>query len=323
MTAANPTSQPEPRLSMTAITIELQGVTLVSTEEDVSRISWYTGARQIRFTREADGSIEAILGNSRLNIAPNRTKLTRGLRSHPALAGNDIRECCHMMTRILEGAQDTVEMLVIRLLATAAVRPELGRSIRGTELRSRALEPATSPGGVRFPIWHHLTPNDASAGDPFRFSVQYDTTAAVIIECNPSEAVMVDIALALMDEMDRRTTLAMADEDEEPKQLAEVADPAYFGNIIRSFPEWEYDTRAIALFVVVDSLAVGHLTVPDGALQLTMGELRQLARGYEDLFTGHPDAPQGPENLDQRSIGLLRQIRSHNWPSEDDATEAK
>ena len=87
MTAANPTSQPEPRLSMTAITIELQGDALVSTEEDVSRISWYTGARQIRFTREADGSIEAILGNSRLNIAPNRTKLTRGLRSHPALAG--------------------------------------------------------------------------------------------------------------------------------------------------------------------------------------------------------------------------------------------
>ena len=134
---------------------------------------------------------------------------------------------------------------------------------------------------------------------------------------------MVDIALALMDEMDRRTTPAMADEYEEPKQLAEVADPAYFSNIIRSFPEWEYDTRAIALFVVVDSLAVGHLTVPDGALELTMGELRQLARGYEDLFTGHPDAPQGPENLDQRSIGLLRQIRSHNWPSEDDATEAQ
>ena len=286
MTAANPTSQPEPRLSMTAITIELQGDALVSTEEDVSRISWYTGARQIRFTREADGSIEAILGNSRLNIAPNRTKLTRGLRSHPALAGNDIRECCHMMTRILEGAQDTVEMLVIRLLATAAVRPELGRSIRGTELRSRALEPATSPGGVRFPIWHHLTPNDASAGDPFRFSVQYDTTAAVIIECNPSEAVMVDIALAVMDEMDRRTSRAMADEDEEPKQLAEVADPAYFGNIIRSFPEWEYDTRAIALFVVVDSLAVGHLTVPDGALELTMGELRQLARGCRHCL-GH------------------------------------
>ena len=132
-----------------------------------------------------------------------------------------------------------------------------------------------------------------------------------------------DIALAVMDEMDRRTTLAMADEYEEPKQLAEVADPAYFGNIIRSFPEWDYDTRAVALFAVVDSLAVGHLTVPDGALQPTMGELRQLARGYEDLFTGHPDAPQGPENLDQRSKTLLLQIRRHNWPSEDDATGAE
>ena len=247
-----------------------KGVTLDSYEEDVSRISWDTGARQIRFTREADGSIEAILGNSRLNIAPNRTKLTRGLRSHPALAGNDIRECCHMMTSILEGAQDTVEMLVIRLLATAAVRPELGRSIRGTELRSRALEPATSPGGVRFPIWHHLTPNDASAGDPFRFSVQYDTTAAVIIECNPAEAVMGDIALALVDEMDDAPAGPWPTKTRNRNSWPAWAGPAILRPTSSAHSRMGIRHQIVELFAVVDSLAVGHLTVPDGALELTM-----------------------------------------------------
>ncbi len=326
MTAPDQTLQPEPRLSMMAVTIELQGDTRASAEEDVHRISWYTGAPATRFIREADGSIEARLGDSLLVIARDRARLTRILRRNPALARNDIRDCCRMMAVVLEETPKTVEMLIIRVQAMAAQRPELSGSTRGTGLESNALATAVSHGGVRVPVWHRLIPNhhDPLAGELFHFTLNYDATAAVITEQNPSEELMVDIALALVDEMDRRVSRTMVDDamiddaqDEDPKPLTTLADPEYFANLIRSFPAWDCDGKADGLFVVVDALAVGYLTTPDGALELTMAELRGLARGYEDFFTGRQGAPQGTEDLDQRSIELLRQIRRHNWPSED------
>ena len=233
---------------MTAITIELQGAALVSTQEDVDHISRDTDQRVLRFTWEADGSIEAWLGNSRLNVAGNCTRLTHGLYKHPMEAENDIRHCCHLMAMILEKAQHAVEMLVIRVQAMATARPELARSVEGIELESNDLAPATSTGGERFPVWHRLTSNhDTTAREFFDFYFNYDATAAVVTEHNPSEEFMVDVALTLMDEMDRRTSRAMGAgygygyEVDEPEPLALLAEQEFFDVMIRIFPEPGYD----------------------------------------------------------------------------------
>ena len=323
MTTANQTSQPRPNLLMRAITIELQGAALVSTQEDVDQISRDTDQRVLRFTWEADGRIEAWLGNSRLNVAWNCTRLTHGLYKHPMGAENDIRHCCHLMAMILEKAQHAVEMLVIRVQAMATARPELARSVEGIELESNDLAPATSTGGERFPVWHRLTSNqDTTAREFFDFYFNYDATAAVVTEHNPSEEFMVDVALTLMDEMDRRTSRAMGAgygyEVDEPEPLALLAEQEFFNVMIRIFPEPGYDNRRNTLNTVAKALTAGYLTVPDGALEQTLGALMRLAQCYGRLLAGGPGTPQGTENLDQRSMALLRQIQWHNWPSEDD-----
>ena len=325
MTTANQTSQPIPNLLMTAITIELQGAALVSTQEDVDQISRDTDQRVLRFTCEADGSIEAWLGSSRLNVAWNCTRLTHGLYKHPMEAEKDIRHCCHLMAMILEKAQHAVEMLVIRVQAMATARPELARSVEGIELESNDLAPATSTGGERFPVWHRLTSNhDTTAREFFDFYFNYDATAAVVTEHNPSEEFMVDVALTLMDEMDRRTSRAMGAgygygyEVEEPELLALLAEQEFFDVMIRIFPEPGYANRRNTLNTVAKALTAGYLTVPDGVLEQTLGELMRLAQRYGRLLAGGPGTPQGTENLDQRSMALLRQIQRHNWPSADD-----
>ena len=328
MTTATETTQPTPNLLMTEITVELQGPAWISTKEDVERISRGTGQPMLRFTWESQGAIEAWLGIYRLDVATNRTRLTHPLYRNPAMAEDDVRYCCHLMARILETATEAAEMLVIRVQAVTAAGPEPAGSAAGSEPESNVLASTVSFAGERFPVWHRLTPNrDTTARDLFGFGFDYEATAAINTEGNPSGEFMADVALTLMDEMDQRTSRVTGAgyqgqvDEQGPRAL--LADPEFFSVMMRIFPESGHENRRNILNTVARALSDGHLGAPDGTLEpTTLGELMRLSQGYEQLLTGDPGAT-GTEDLDQRSMELLGQIRRHNWPSEDDASETR
>lgn len=322
------TSQAKPVLSMKSITIELHGAALVSTKEDADRISEMTGQPVLGFTWEQDGRTETWVGRTRLNVVGNHTTLTLGLYKDPVIAGYHISDWCHLMAMILDGAEDTVDMLVIRLKAMATVRHELGRSIHGTELESNVLAPAGVSDAERFPVWHRLTANrDGTAHGLFDFHVNYEATAAIVAERHPTGDLMADVALTLMDEMLRRTTQAVSDrhryedEDDEPDQLAPLSDPVFFDGMIVLFGAPNYDYRCKTLRTVARGLTSGYLTVPDGTLGSTIAALKRLDQGYQQLADQFTFDSLETEDLDRRSIALFEQIRQHTWPSDYDAAD--
>ena len=114
-------------------------------------------------------------------------------------------------------------------------------------------------------MWHRLTSNrDATARDLFDFYFHYAATAAIVNEPHPSGDLMADVALTLMDAMERRTEggidAVSGDGDESPETQMGLDDLGFLNEIIISFPEYDYDARRIALNAIVHPLARGCLT---------------------------------------------------------------
>ena len=325
MNTANQTSLPERDLAMTVITIEVQGVRLVRTEEEVDRLAAVTGQPKASFARDADGTVAASLGDFRLVTVRNRSRITHRLRNNTVFADHDIRQCCRIMAAALENAPDGVEvgnlaeMLVIHAQAMAATTLPFLPPGSGPNPEANLIELARSEGGRTFPIWHRLTPgNDPMAGELFGFHLTYDATAVVVVCRDLSRQMMEDVALALMGEMIRIADQGDEPYEPEPDLLSAMAIPTFFNEMVHIFLDSDYGYRRNAAHAVANALMAGHLTAPDGALEPTVGALRRLAQGSGDLIARRSNAPSDSEDHDTRAMALLERIRRHNWPSEDD-----